>query len=170
MKDTHLRLMPEEQPNTTTPTTTHQNPRKSSHRCRVSLLSTEPNKTFTQQDINSGELLQTKSPRLHPRSEADGIMINGSAPAPTEMMIGVNKAEALVEGSGRERLKRHRSEVAGRVLIPDNWSQEELLTDWIDYSSFDALLVPSGIASAREALAAEGRGASAGGLRIESRC
>ncbi|XP_021829701.1 protein BIC1-like [Prunus avium] len=74
--------------------------------------------------------------------------------------------------SGRERLKRHQEEVAGRVAIPDSWDQEELLKDWIDYSPFDALLVPKGLTSAREALAMEGRRASGsqGVLRIESRC
>ncbi|KAK6926579.1 hypothetical protein RJ641_008298 [Dillenia turbinata] len=61
------------------------------------------------------------------------------------------------QDSGRERLRRHQREVAGRVMIPDEWGQEELLKDWVDYSSFDALLVPSGIGSAREALVAEGR-------------
>ncbi|CAN6557224.1 unnamed protein product [Malus baccata var. baccata] len=72
--------------------------------------------------------------------------------------------------SGRERLKRHQEEVAGHVVIPDSWGQEELLKDWIDYSPFDALLVPKGLTSAREALAMEGRRAttSQGVLRIES--
>ncbi|KAJ9188676.1 hypothetical protein P3X46_000047 [Hevea brasiliensis] len=59
--------------------------------------------------------------------------------------------------SGRERLKRHREEVAGQVKIPDTWSQENFLMEWIDYSSFDKLLAPNGIASAREALMADGR-------------
>ncbi|KAL5765494.1 hypothetical protein ACOSP7_016111 [Xanthoceras sorbifolium] len=56
--------------------------------------------------------------------------------------------------SGRERLQRQREEVAGRVLIPDNWGQEKLLKDWIDCSSFEALLLPNKIASARKALVA----------------
>ncbi|KAF8020317.1 hypothetical protein BT93_G0889 [Corymbia citriodora subsp. variegata] len=77
--------------------------------------------------------------------------------------------------SGRERLKRHRDEVAGRVPIPDSWGQESFLKDWMDYSAFDALLAPKGIASAREALMAEGgrrrRGAAQHQrLRIEGRC
>lgn len=70
----------------------------------------------------------------------------------------------------RERLKRHSVEVAGRVWIPDIWGQEELLKDWIDCSAFDASLVPTGIMSAREALAEEGRRANSSGLRIENRC
>jgi hypothetical protein len=82
-------------------------------------------------------------------------------------------AEAMLpaEDAGvRERLKRHSVEVAGRVWIPDIWGQEELLKDWIDCSAFDASLVPTGIMSAREALAEEGRRANSSGLRIENRC
>ncbi|KAK4857374.1 hypothetical protein QYF36_027319 [Acer negundo] len=76
---------------------------------------------------------------------------------------------------GRERLKRHREEVAGHVLIPDKWGQEEMLKDWIDCSSFEALLAPNKIASARKALVAtadhgRNRAASSHQLRIESRC
>ena len=37
----------------------------------------------------------------------------------------------------RERLKRHRTEVA-EVWIPDMWGQEHFLKDWIDCTSFDA--------------------------------
>lgn len=81
-------------------------------------------------------------------------------------------------GGGRERLKRHREEVAGRVLIPDTWGQEGLLKNWIDCSAFEALMVPNKIASARKALVADNRGSprasntttSLQQLRIESRC
>lgn len=93
--------------------------------------------------------------------------------------INKDKDNYSVNG-GRERLKRHREEVAGSVLIPDQWGQEEMLKDWIDCSAFEALLVPNKIASARKALAADhGRGASSAStstsphrqrLRIESRC
>jgi hypothetical protein len=74
--------------------------------------------------------------------------------------------------TGRERLKRHREEVSGKVMIPDTWGQENLLTDWIDYSSFDKLLAPKGITSAREALVAEGRRARTSHQRlgVESSC
>ncbi|OMO49519.1 hypothetical protein CCACVL1_30959 [Corchorus capsularis] len=81
--------------------------------------------------------------------------------------------EALMlqnKDSGRERLKRHREEVAGRVLIPDKWGKEELLKDWIDYSSFDKLLAPSGLALARQALMGDGRRNGSQRLRIESMC
>ncbi|KAL5545846.1 hypothetical protein UlMin_005533 [Ulmus minor] len=79
-------------------------------------------------------------------------------------------SEALEEDNGRERLKKHRVEVAGSVWIPDIWGQEELLKDWIDCSAFDDSLVPNGIVSARRALVQEGRRATSGGLRIENRC
>ncbi|TXG73614.1 hypothetical protein EZV62_002193 [Acer yangbiense] len=84
--------------------------------------------------------------------------------------------ELLVPSSGgRERLKRHREEVAGHVSIPDKWGQEEMLKEWIDCSSFEALLVPNKIASARKALVAtadhgRNRAATSHQLRIESRC
>jgi hypothetical protein len=78
--------------------------------------------------------------------------------------------EALLhKDSGRERLKKHREEVAGRVMIPDTWGQEDSLKDWIDCSAFDELLAPNGISSARESLVAEGRKGSSPRLGIASR-
>uniref|UniRef100_A0A9I9CWF6 Protein BIC1 n=2 Tax=Cucumis melo TaxID=3656 RepID=A0A9I9CWF6_CUCME len=74
------------------------------------------------------------------------------------------------EEGGRERLKRHRREMAGRVWIPEIWGQEELLKDWIDCSAFDACLFPTGIGSARAALVEERRRANNGGLTLENRC
>lgn len=71
---------------------------------------------------------------------------------------------------GRERLKRHRVDVAGRVWIPEIWGQEELLNDWIDCSALDRSLFPTGVSSAREALAEEGRRKNSGGLPIGNRC
>ncbi|XP_057425053.1 protein BIC1 [Lotus japonicus] len=66
--------------------------------------------------------------------------------------------EATTEcSSGRERLKRHRVEVAGRVWIPDIWGHEKLLKDWIDCAVFDAPLVPTKLLMARQALVQEGR-------------
>ena len=37
-----------------------------------------------------------------------------------------------VEESGREKQKKNRVEVAGRVWIPEIFGQEELLKDWTD--------------------------------------
>ncbi|KAJ1381180.1 hypothetical protein SESBI_45395 [Sesbania bispinosa] len=87
-----------------------------------------------------------------------------------ETSTSTTVGEALAEDNGRERLKRHRVEVAGRVWIPDIWGQEELLKDWIDCTAFDAPLVPSKITMARAALVEEGRRVNAADLRIENRC
>ncbi|KAK4766858.1 hypothetical protein SAY86_014609 [Trapa natans] len=62
--------------------------------------------------------------------------------------------------NGRERLKRHRTEVAGRVWIPDIWGHEDLLKDWVDCSAFDSPLVSGKISSARAALVKEARRAN----------
>ncbi|KAF1898209.1 hypothetical protein Lal_00032975 [Lupinus albus] len=71
----------------------------------------------------------------------------------------VETEESVVgEDSGREKLKRHRVEVAGNVWIPEIWGQEEFLKDWIDCTTaFDASLVHSRITTARKALVEEGR-------------
>lgn len=68
-----------------------------------------------------------------------------------------DESTVAVEESGRERLKRHRVEMAGRVWIPDIWGQEDLLKDWIDCTAFDASLVNNTILSARAALMQERR-------------
>ncbi|CAI8614844.1 unnamed protein product [Vicia faba] len=79
--------------------------------------------------------------------------------------------EELEEMSERERLKRHRVEVAGRVWIPEIWGQEELLKDWIDCTAFDAPLIPSKITMARAALVQQGTArANAAPLSIDNRC
>ncbi|WVZ85539.1 hypothetical protein U9M48_032456 [Paspalum notatum var. saurae] len=57
--------------------------------------------------------------------------------------------------SSRERLKRHRREMAGRVWVPEMWGQETLLKDWVDCAVFDRPLVPPGLLTARRALIAE---------------
>ncbi|XVF46912.1 hypothetical protein PTKIN_Ptkin03bG0066300 [Pterospermum kingtungense] len=101
----------------------------------------------------------------------NNVVLQGSILVPRGSGGDGNEVEALQkDNSGRERLKRHREEVAGRVLIPDRWDKEELLKDWIDYSSFDSLLAPKGLASARRALMAEGRRAGSKRLRLESMC
>lgn len=77
---------------------------------------------------------------------------------------------AVSEDSGREKLKKHRVEVAGRVWIPDIWGQEEFLKDWVDCTAFDDSLFPNGILSARSALVEEGRRRTSRRLRVENRC
>ncbi|CAG7865357.1 protein BIC1 [Brassica rapa] len=80
-----------------------------------------------------------------------------------------NQEEERVD-TGREKLKKHRRDVAGRVWIPDIWGQEELLKDWIDCSTFDTCLVPAGISSARAALVDEARRAASASGGLHSRC
>lgn len=75
-----------------------------------------------------------------------------------------------VEDCGREKLKKHRMEMAGRVWIPERWGQESFLKDWTDCAAFDRSLVPKGLASAREALVDECRRTNSGSLQIENRC
>lgn len=74
-------------------------------------------------------------------------------------------------GSGREKLKRHRVDVAGRVWVPDMWGQEDFLKDWTDCAAADASLVNSSIVLARDSLMEEGRRANSLRLmRIQNGC
>ncbi|CAF1855119.1 hypothetical protein YC2023_052900 [Brassica napus] len=75
--------------------------------------------------------------------------------------------EAII---GRDKLKQHRREMAGRVWIPERWGQEDLLKDWIDCSKFDTCLVPNGISSARSALVEEARRAASASGGLHNRC
>ncbi|KAF5744871.1 hypothetical protein HS088_TW07G00452 [Tripterygium wilfordii] len=102
-----------------------------------------------------------------------GIEAVKLSPKASECQLGRNE-EFNLDGSAnvapRERLKRHREDVAGRVTIPERWEKEDLLKDWMDCSSFDALLAPKGVVSARASLVREGRRSPSQRLRIESRC
>ncbi|CAL9081678.1 unnamed protein product [Musa textilis] len=80
------------------------------------------------------------------------------------------RPEVATEESGRERLKRHRMEMAGRVWIPETWGQENRLKDWIDSSVFDRPLVPKGLVSAREALVEACRRTSSRSRQIRNPC
>lgn len=104
----------------------------------------------------------------HQQAEAEGAEKKSSSAAAAEA-----EAAALAAGSGggelmataarrpeeisaRERLKRHRTEMAGRVRIPDMWGQERLLKDWVDCAVFDRpLAATTGLLNARDALVAE---------------
>ncbi|CAI0544344.1 unnamed protein product [Linum tenue] len=55
-------------------------------------------------------------------------------------------------GCNRERMERHWEEVAGRVTVPEEWGHEGVLDEWVDCSTFDELLAPHGVVSARRAL------------------
>nr|DAD31218.1 TPA_asm: hypothetical protein HUJ06_010069 [Nelumbo nucifera]DAD47838.1 TPA_asm: hypothetical protein HUJ06_017775 [Nelumbo nucifera] len=74
-----------------------------------------------------------------------------------------------MEVSGRERLKRHRTEVVGHVWIPDIWIPEDLLKNWINCSTFNSSLVPNGLMSAHASLIEENRRANSSRLSIENR-
>jgi hypothetical protein len=98
-------------------------------------------------------------------------------PAPSRQ---AEKKKSSGEESARERLKRHRTEMAGRVRIPDMWGQERLLSDWVDCAVFDRPLAATrGLLTARDALVAEcaaarrtphGHGATSRPLRVHNGC
>jgi len=77
--------------------------------------------------------------------------------------VVARRPAAAREESARERLKRHRTEMAGRVRIPDMWGQERLLKDWVDCAVFDRpLAATTGLLTARDALVAECAAARSG--------
>ncbi|XP_057961019.1 protein BIC1-like [Malania oleifera] len=112
--------------------------------------------------------------RTEPKSPSSKT-INGvdetalQSPSPTRMGVKIEPISCKASPARRERLKKLRTEAAGRVWIPDIWGQEELLKDWTDCSAFDASLVPAGLMSARAALVEEGRRASSSRLQIKTR-
>ncbi|XP_058739063.1 protein BIC1-like [Vicia villosa] len=119
------------------------------------LLSTQESQNHDDKDIDA-----TQNSSLCKKQKMDD--------AEAEELTTVD--EELEEVSERERLKRHRVEVAGRVWIPEIWGQEELLKDWIDCTAFDAPLIPSKITMARAALVQQGAArANAAPLSIDNR-
>lgn len=116
---------------------------------------------------NSDEKLGWISPPLPTRADHE---TNNNSEGDHHTQEDEQQQEEEEEEKGRERLKRHRLEVAGQVWIPEIWGQEELLKDWVDCSVFEASLVPAKIFSAKAALAEEGRKANSGGLRIDNSC
>ena len=159
---------------------THQNPAQPGER-RAPQLPKEPNKSQRADDVVHDETGSSVLETCQYDSDGNDRVINNkgsslqdrsSAPVVVDDVTkeATRAEELLKHDNGRERLKRHRIEVAGKVWIPEIWGQEELLKDWIDCSAFDSSLVPSGIMSARAALVEEGRRANSGGFRIENRC
>lgn len=138
---------------------------------RLVPVRTHPASEIPAPALESREESPPPSPRLPERQQPrPSFQHNANA---GEAKAGLAQPQQDSTCSGRERLKRHREEVAGRVPIPDSWGQERFLKEWMDYSAFDALLAPNGIASAREALMAEGgrrRATPHQRLRIEGRC
>ncbi|OEL38171.1 hypothetical protein BAE44_0000812 [Dichanthelium oligosanthes] len=76
-------------------------------------------------------------------------------PLVAKEVVEPEAAAAVDQESTRERLKRHRREMAGRVWVPELWGQEKLLKDWVDCAVFDRPMVPAGLLTARRALIAE---------------
>ncbi|TYK18920.1 uncharacterized protein E5676_scaffold28061G00010 [Cucumis melo var. makuwa] len=111
----------------------------------------------------------------HPHDSLS-VVASATAPAPSPAGASTGDSSSTVGPEKlkgccgvRERLKRHREEVAGKVTVPEKWGKEELLKDWIDYSAFDRILAAGRIASARASLAAEGQ-QNRSRRRVESRC
>ncbi|KAL9150145.1 hypothetical protein ABFS82_12G150200 [Erythranthe guttata] len=106
------------------------------------------------------------------KSDEDLAQRNSSS-LPTSSITAPTKSEGTVEGSnssGREKLRKHRVEVAGRVWIPEMWGQEAFLKDWIDSTVFDSKLANSSIMSARVSLVEEGRRPNSTTFTIENSC
>ncbi|KAG8059067.1 hypothetical protein GUJ93_ZPchr0002g26057 [Zizania palustris] len=106
-----------------------------------------------QAPVAPAEAAVEKKKKSRAADEADGAVVDRPAP--------VARRPAAGEESARERLKRHRTEMAGRVRIPDMWGQERLLKDWVvDSAVFDRPLAATrGLLTARDALVAEGAAA-----------
>ncbi|GFQ07806.1 hypothetical protein PHJA_002924600 [Phtheirospermum japonicum] len=115
---------------------------------------------------DSSELTQ----KPHETAEFSVVPSNKNKKSPEKELEATCAAAAEDWESGRERLKRHRVDVAGRVWIPDMWGQEGLMKDWIDCAAFDASLVNSSIMSARDSLVEEGRRANSTRLRVQNGC
>ncbi|KAJ0255257.1 Protein BIC1 [Hirschfeldia incana] len=100
--------------------------------------------------------------------EASSVSVKKDQTLPEEKPKQSQEEERV--DTGREKLKKHRREIAGRVWVPELWGQEELLKGWIDCSTFDTCLVPAGISSARAALVEEARRAASASGGIHNRC
>ncbi|KAH7283657.1 hypothetical protein KP509_34G018200 [Ceratopteris richardii] len=76
------------------------------------------------------------------------------------MENGFNRTNGAREGVGgcsRERLQRHRLQVAGKLRIPESWSGEARLREWADPADVDETPRPADILAARAALVSERR-------------
>ncbi|KAF5940605.1 hypothetical protein HYC85_021772 [Camellia sinensis] len=159
------------QPTTVSPSPMEAKQSHSSHDDEKMVLSS---KVITSESETHNDQTESQNPSSKPHwSGADGKEAALRRPlAAVTTTPAASDNEEMVEVNGRERLKRHRVEVAGRIWIPDIWGQEDLLKDWIDCTGFDASKLKSNnIMSARAALVKEGRiRGNSRGLRIENRC
>lgn len=115
--------------------------------------------------------------------EPKSIPSSSSSVIPSSTSVEIHKDDNKVEGvvvGGRERLKRHREEIAGHVRIPEKWGHEKMMKNWIHgFSSTtfhgddeDAFMAPPHtiILAARDALVADSRKARSQRLRIHTTC
>lgn len=92
------------------------------------------------------------------KEEGEESLLQSKSRQPQQQEGGAADAVAAVDAAAsRERLKRHRREVAGRVWIPEAWGKEPFLKDWSDCAALDRALFPTGLLLAREALVDECR-------------
>lgn len=119
-------------------------------------------------DQHCMDVEETTSEEERPKCEQEEQHKLPEAAAETE--VEAEEEENNDEDSVRERLKRHRIEMAGRVWIPEIWGHEKLLKDWSDCSAFDQSLVPNGLVSARTALVEDCRRTTSGAGIVENRC
>lgn len=109
-------------------------------------------KMLNQNQNNIADQPEPKRPRVSVTSDPDQNCSRCIAKPET--------TKTADEDSGREKLTRHRMEMAEALWIPDVWGQESFLKEWVDCSAFDSSLVPKGVASARQALVEECRRAN----------
>ncbi|KAK7261204.1 hypothetical protein RIF29_27509 [Crotalaria pallida] len=130
-----------------------------------SSISLEPYNNLTMKNITQA----CKSPNTRDNDD-DYYKGKGKAKVNDDSENGkVDQSGAKLEETGRERLKRHREEVMRNVNIPENWGQENLMKDWMDYSTFDGLFAPHRmIITARDALIEDVRKARSQRLRVYS--
>ncbi|CAL1403937.1 unnamed protein product [Linum trigynum] len=82
----------------------------------------------------------------------DGPKIISDGQAACSSRAAADRRSVGGGGCNRERMERHWEEVAGRVTVPEEWGHEGVLDEWVDCSTFDELLAPHGVVSARRAL------------------
>ncbi|XP_040377047.1 uncharacterized protein LOC121053574 [Oryza brachyantha] len=123
--------------------------------------------------VAAPEMAEKKKSRGAP-DEVEGAGDQHQHQAPSPVARRPASAAGAGEESARERLKRHRTEMAGRVRIPEMWGQERLLKDWVDCAVFDRPLAATrGLLTARDALVAEcapPRRSTARPLRVQNGC
>ncbi|KAK4255242.1 hypothetical protein QN277_008262 [Acacia crassicarpa] len=110
----------------------------------------------------------SRSTIRNPPPPASASLFADTAPAEAKKPNELTRSPSSSgEDAGRERLKRHRNEVAGKVKIPDKWGKEQMMKDWTEFSTFDGLLGSHRmIIAARDALIADARKAKSPRLRI----